>query len=343
MKYKLSELIRHFGGTLIGDDVAISGIAPTDIAQSGQISFISGNKYKKQLDSCQASAIIVSNKESLDLKLPQITCDNPELYFALVSNLFHPRPRLSVGIHNTTAIDTKVIIGESPAIMPFVSIGKNVIIGKNCQIHPHVNIADNVIIGDNVTIFANVSIYNNVTIGNDCIFHSGVVIGSDGFGNAKDAKHQWHRKPQIGGVQIGNNVDIGANTTIDCGTFTPTIIGNGVVVDNLVQIAHNVIIGDHVAIAACVGIAGGAKIGNYCMIGGSAMITGHIEIADHTVIGGGTGITKSITKPDLYFAIYPFSTFKEWSKNAAHMRSLNTMHQRIKTLEQQFLQVDNNE
>ena len=144
-----------------------------------------------------------------------------------------------MGIHPSSVIDSSAVINEYPAISQFVSIGKNVKIGKNCQIHPHVSIANNVTIGDDVIIFANVSIYTNVTIGNNCVFHSGSIIGSDGFGNAKDTKGQWHRKPQIGGVQIGDNVDIGANTTIDCGTFTPTIIGNGVVIDNLVQIAHN--------------------------------------------------------------------------------------------------------
>ena len=171
-------------------------------------------------------------------------------------------------------------------------------------------------------------------------FCSIIFIGSDGFGNARDAKLNWHRKAQIGGVKIGNNVDIGANTTIDCGTFTPTIIEDGVVIDNLVQIAHNVILGAHSAIAACVGIAGGTKIGKYCMIGGGASIIGHIEIVDHTVVGGNTGITKSIMKPDLYFAMYPSSTFKEWSKNAVHIRNLNEMHKRIKHLEQQLLQVE---
>ena len=343
MKYKLSELVKQFGGALVGEDVVVVGIAPTDIATSGQISFLSNSKYKKSLNTCMASAIIVSSIDAEDLTMPHIICDNPELYFALVSNLFYPRPQLEPGVHPSSVIDSSTIIGDNPAIRPFVCIGKNVIIGKNCQIHPNVTIADNVAIGDNVIIFANVSIYNNVTIGSNCVIHSGSIIGSDGFGNAKDAKLQWHRKPQVGGVTIGDNVDIGANSTIDCGTFTPTIIGNGVVVDNLVQIAHNVIIGDHSAIAACVGIAGGAKIGKYCMIGGSAMITGHIEIADHTVVGGGTGITKSITKPDLYFAIYPFSTFKEWAKNAAHIRNLNNMHHRIKYLEQHFLQVNNND
>ena len=202
-------------------------------------------------------------------------------------------------------------------------------------LYPHVVIGDNVTIGSNIIIYPNVTIYANVSIGDDCILHSGAVIGSDGFGNALDEKKQWHKIPQIGGVRLGSRVEIGANTTIDCGTFMPTMIGNGVRIDNLVQIGHNVEIGDNTAIAACAGISGSTKIGKYCMIGGGAGFNGHIEIADHTVIGGGTNISKSITKPDFYASTYPFSTFKEWARNSVYIKRLDEIYKRLKKIEQQ--------
>lgn len=344
MKIKLSELISKFGGELVGDDLEISGVAPTNLVSSGQITFLTDTKYKDQINSLQASAIIVAQKDAVGIGIAKIITENPYWYFSKVSQLFHPRRMVKAGIKPTVIIGDNVVIGNNPAIADYVVVGENVTIGKNCQIHPHVVIGDNINIGDNVIIYPNVTIYDNVTVGNNCVFHSGVVLGSDGFGNASDRQKHWSRIPQIGGVIIGDSVDIGANTTVDCGTFKPTIIEDGAVIDNLVQIAHNVVIGAHSGIAACVGIAGSTKIGRHCQIGGGSGITGHIEITDYTVIGAATGVSKSITKPDLYFATYPFSTLKEWAKNAVHIKHLHGMYQRIKELETQIKQIngDNN-
>lgn len=340
MQIKLSELVERFGGKLVGSDVEITGVAPTNLVKPGQITFLTNTKYKKELEHTQASAIIVAEHDAEGIDFPKIITNNPYWFFSVVSQLFNPRRVVKAGIKPTVIIGEQSQIDINPSIADYVVIGENVKIGKNCQIHPHVVIGDNVKIGDNVTIYANATIYDNVTIGNNCVFHSGVVLGSDGFGNAPDENKHWSRIPQIGGVVIGNNVDIGANTTVDCGTFTPTVIEDGVVIDNLVQIAHNVTIGAHSGIAACVGIAGSAKIGRHCQLGGGCGITGHISIADYTVIGAATGISKSITKPDLYFAAYPFSTIKEWAKNAVHVRNLHSMYERIKKLESQIKQIN---
>ncbi len=332
-KIYLSDLVKRFGGELVGEDILISDIAPIEMVKSNEITFLVDAKYKKQLENTNASAIIVSVENSENIDIPKIITDNPYWYFSQISQLFHVRKKLPVGISKTAVISDSSTIADSPHISHYVVIGENVTIKNNCQIYSHVIIGDNVTIGENVIIYPNVTIYDNVKIGDNCILHSGVVIGSDGFGNARDNKKEWSDIPQIGGVVIGNNVNIGANTTIDCGTFTPTIIEDGVVIDNLVQIAHNVKIGAHTGIAACVGIAGSTTIGKYCQLGGGCAITGHITIADNTVIGGHTGVTKSITKPDLYFSVYPFSTLKEWAKNAVHVRNLDSIYKRLKTLE----------
>ena len=341
MKIKLSQIVEQLGGRLVGADMEVTGIAPTNLVNQGQITFLTNDKYKKDLLNSNASAIILSEINSEGITIPHIITDNPYWYFSKVSQIFNPRRKLSLGIRPTAVIDmSKVSIGVECAIDNYVIIGENVTIGDRCQIHPHVVIGNNVKIGNNITIFPNVTIYDNVTIGDDCILHSGVVIGADGFGNAVDKNKHFSRVPQIGGVLIGNNVEVGANTTIDSGTFTPTIVEDGVVIDNLDQIAHNVEIGAHTGIAACVGIAGSTKIGKYCNLGGGACITGHISIADHTVIGGATGVSKSVTKPDLYFSSYPFSTLKDWAKNAVHIKNLHNMHLKLKELEKKLEEIN---
>ncbi len=340
MKYKLSKLVELFGGELLGEDIEVEDILPTDVANEEQLTFISNDKYKKNIKECKAGAIIIgANMELQEITVPVIKAANPYYYFCKVSQLFHAKKPQEQKIASTAQLSNTALVLEGASIADFVVIGNNVKIGKNCQIFAHVTILDDVTIGENVIIYPNVTIYSKVTIGDDCIFHSGVVVGADGFGYAPDQNKMWHKIPQNAGVQIGNNVELGANTTVDGGTFSPTIIEDGVKIDNLVQIAHNVVIGAHSAIASQVGIAGSTKIGKYCQIGGGSGIIGHIQIADYTVIGAATGVSKNITKPDLYFSVYPFSTYKEWAKNAVHIRHLNDMFQKMKVLELELLQL----
>ncbi len=343
MQYKLSELVAKFGGRLVGDDISVNAIAPTDLATNNHITFLSDPKYKKALASCQASAIIIREEDATDLNLPQIITDNPYYYFSLVSNLFNPRRKLSSQIAQSAIIDPTSKIAANPAISHHVVIGANSSIGQNCQIFANVVIGDNVIIGDNITIYPNVTIYDKVTIGNDCVLHSGAVIGSDGFGNAQDAKRHYHRIPQIGGVVIGDRVEIGANTTVDCGTFEPTIIKDGARIDNLVQIAHNVTIGAHTGIASQVGIAGNTKIGNHVMLGGNAGIADHVEICDYTVIGASSNVGKNITKPGLYSCGMTAMEYKEWAKAYVHLRNIDKMNTKIREMQAKITQLESKE
>lgn len=333
MVYKLSELVAKFGGTLVGDDVTVSAIAPTDLAGSGHITFLSDSKYKKALANCAAEAIIIRQEDAENVALPKIITANPYYYFSQVSNLFNPRRKLKPEISTSAVIADSTQIGTNPAIAPHVVIGENCKIGNNCQIFANVVVGDNVVIGDDVTIYPNVTIYDHVTIGNECVLHAGCVLGSDGFGNAQDEKRHYHRIPQIGGVVIGNRVEIGSNTTIDCGTFEPTIIKDGARIDNLVQIAHNVQIGAHSGIAATVGIAGNSKIGNHCMIAGGAGIADHVSICDFTVVGGSSNVGKDITKPGLYSCGMTAMEYKEWAKTYVHLRNIDKMNSKIKELQ----------
>lgn len=338
MQYKLSEIVVNLGGVLEGNDVDVSAIAATNVAKPGELTFLTDKKYIKNLPNCLASAIIVSrtDAELIPSHISKIISDNPYLYYSRVVSLFHPRQNLLVGIKDTAKIGKNTIIGSNAAIADYVVIGANSQIGSNCQIFPNVVIGDNVIIGDNVVIHSQASIYTNVTIGHNCSLHSGCVIGADGFGYAPDNKRQWHKIPQVGGVVIGNNVEIGANTTIDSGALDATIIEDGVKVDNLVQIAHNVRLGAHTAIAAAVGIAGGTVIGKHCQIGGGAGIIGHVNIADYTVIGGASNVSKDIIVADIYSSGIPAFQYKEWAKIMVYMRNWSDTQEKIKNLEKEL-------
>lgn len=340
MHYKLSELVAKFGGTLSGDDVIVSAIAPTDLAEAMHITFLSDHKYKKALSTCKAGAIIIREEDSHEVTLPKIIVPNPYYYFSLVSNLFNPRRKLAMGIAPSATLASWVKIGTEPAISHNVVIGEHSQIGNNCQIFANVVIGEHVTIGDNVTIYPNATIYDKVTIGHDCVIHSGAVIGSDGFGNAQDEQRHYQRIPQIGGVIIGSGVEIGSNTTVDCGTFTATVIEDGVRIDNLVQIAHNVSIGAHTGIAAQVGIAGNSKIGRHCMLGGNSGVADHVEICDYTVIGACTNIGKNITKPALYSCGMTGMEYRDWAKVFVHLRNIDKMHTKLRQLQTKVEQLE---
>lgn len=335
MKYRLSEIVAKFGGELVGEDIEVSKILPTDLANDGDITFLSDKKYKKMLATCKASAIIISKSDAEDVSMPKIITDNPYFYFAQVSNLFNPEKRLKLGISANACVSDIAVIGLNPAIANNVVIG-DAKIGNDCQLYPNVVIGDNVVIGNNVKLYPNVTIYDGVNIGDNVTIHSSTTIGADGFGNAQNNQRHYLKIPQIGGVTIGNNVEIGANTTIDSGTFSPTIIEDGVRIDNLVQIAHNVKIGAHTGIAANVGIAGGTTIGKYCMLAGGAGITGHVTIADYTVIGGASNVGKDILEPGLYSGTFVAEPYKEWARTVVNIRNLSKLQARVKELEQKI-------
>lgn len=334
--YRLEEIVTRFGGRVMGDaGVLISQISTLDSAQAHQIAFLANSKYRAQLDGTQAGAVILGATDADATTIPRIVCDNPYAYFAKLSAFLNPLPLAVAGIHPSA------VVGEGVSIAPSAQIDAHVVIGDGAQIGAHsvimagCNIGAGVVIGENARLYPRVVVYHDCVLGNNLIAHSGVVIGADGFGIAME-EGRWLKIPQIGRVVIGDDVEIGANTTIDRGALDDTVIEDDVKLDNQIQIAHNVRIGAHTAIAGCVGIAGSATIGKYCRIGGSAGILGHLQIADYVEVSSFTLVGKSIKERGSYCGIYPFSSTQNWRKNAAQVRHLDELADRVRQLEQQI-------
>jgi len=336
VSYRLAEIAAQLGGRVLGDaEVRITQIAALEAAQPDQISFLTNSKYRAQLAGTRAGAVILAEADADSTGLPRIVSDNPYAYFAKVSALFNPLPEAKPGVHPSAVIGASAIVDKSASIAATAVIGEGAKIGANAVIGEGCSIGANVVIGCRARLYPRVVIYHDCVIGDDLIAHSGVVIGADGFGIAMD-QGRWIKIPQIGRVVIGNDVEIGANTTIDRGALEDTVIEDGVKLDNQIQVAHNVRIGAHTAIAGCVGIAGSTTIGRYCRIGGSAGILGHLKIADHVEIAAFTLIGKSIREAGSYAAIFPFSRSEDWRKNTVHLRHLDELVRRVKTLEQEL-------
>lgn len=316
------EIVKQLGGELIGDsNILINSVASLESAKKNSICFFNNPKYQDLLKNTKAGLVIL-NSESLALyNGPSIVVDNPYLYFAKVSRLLNPNKILKKEIHSSAIIHPSCILGKDIYIGPNVVIEENVTIADGVSLHAGVIIESDNIIGANSNIHPNVVIKTNSIIGKNCTLFAGAVIGSDGFGYAKD-NGKWLGIPQIGRVVLGDNVDIGSNSTIDRGTLDDTIVSSGVKIDNLVQIGHNCMIGENTIIAGCVGIAGSAKIGKNCAIGGAAMILGHLSIADNVTISPGSMITRSIRNPGTYTALMPFQNHEAWLKTAAKIRRL---------------------
>jgi UDP-3-O-[3-hydroxymyristoyl] glucosamine N-acyltransferase len=340
MAVSLTELVARFGGELVGDGARmIRQVAPLERAASDEIGFVAQSKYLTQLTSTGAGAVIlpVDARDATDL--PRILASNPYLYFARVSALLNPPPRPLAGVHPAASVAADADIAKDACIAAGAVVGRGAHIGARTVVGANCVVGDDASIGEDCLLHANVTIYHQCEVGNRVILHSGCVIGSDGFGFAP-SEDGWEKIPQIGRVLIADDVEIGACTTIDRGALEDTVIGEGVKLDNLIQVAHNVQIGAHTAIAACTGIAGSTKIGRNCMIGGAAMIFGHIEIADGTRISTNTLITKSLPKAGTYTSALPFSEHEVWQKNAVHMRNLDKLVNRVKQLEKRLNELE---
>ena len=334
--YPLKEVVTRFGGRIEGDAATlVNQVATLENATAGQIAFLTNSKYRKQLETTHASAVIVAESDIDATHLPRIVCTNPYSYFAKLSAFLNPLPEVKARIHPSAVIGAGAKVSPTAQIDEFVSIGEGAIIGSGSVIMAGCSIGANTSVGDNTRLYPRVVVYHNCVVGNNVILHSGVVIGADGFGIAMD-EGAWLKIPQIGRAIIGNNVEIGANTTIDRGALDDTVIEDGVKLDNLIQIAHNVHIGAHTAIAGCAGIAGSTTVGRYCRIGGSAGIVGHVNIADGVEISPFTMVSKSIREKGTYSGMNPFSEKEKWMKNMAHMRHLDEMASRIKNLEKEL-------
>ena len=334
--YRLADIAAQLGGRVLGNaEVCISQIATLEKAQPNQISFLTNSKYRMQLAGTKAGAVILGEADADATSLPRIISDNPYAYFARVSALFNPLPEASPGVHRDAVVGAGAKIDPTASIAAKAVIGEGAVIGAYSVVGEGCCIGANTVIGSHARLYPSVVVYHDCVIGDNLIAHSGAVIGSDGFGIAMD-EGRWIKIPQIGRVVIGNDVEIGANTTIDRGALDDTVIEDGVKLDNQIQVAHNVHIGAHTAIAGCVGIAGSAIIGKYCRIGGSAGILGHLQIADHVEISSFTLVGKSIKEPGSYSGIFPFSSNDDWRKNAVHLRHLDDLVKRVKTLEREI-------
>lgn len=327
---KLRDLQLKLGGEIIGELAdALTGVGTLEHANETQITFLANPKYRRALDTTNAGAVIVSPKERDATSKPRIVTKNPYAYFARVAQLFSPPVAQAAGVHATAVVGADSDINPSASIAEFVSLGRNVLIGEGVRIGAGCVIGDNVEIADGAVLAARVVIYHGCRIGRRTLLHAGVVIGADGFGFANDSG-AWVKIPQTGRVIIGDDCEIGANTTIDRGAIDDTVIGNGVKLDNQIQVGHNCIIGDHSIIAGCTGIAGSSIIGQRVMIGGAVSITGHLSICDDAVLSANAFVTKSITEPGMYSAGFPLMPHREWLKNAAQLRHLDALASKIK-------------
>jgi len=337
MSYTLEELAKKIGATVVytndkEEHCIINSLATLKSAKVGQVAFLANNKYQQQLELTRASAVIIS-KDCIDnCPCHALVMDNPYLGYALTAQLLDTTPKTSYNIHPSAVLHADVKLGEN------VSIGANSVLEAGIELADGVSIGagcfigENVHIGKNSSLWSNISIYHGVKIGQDCLIQANTVIGSDGFGYANE-KGQWLKIPQLGSVIIGNKVEIGASTTVDRGALENTIIKDGVILDNQVQIAHNAVIGENTAIAGCSVIAGSTTIGKNCTIAGMVAISGHLTIADGCVFTGRAMVIKSITEAGVYSSGMPVLSNKEWRKANVHIRNLNTMSKRIRSLE----------
>ncbi|AAN54694.1 UDP-3-O-(3-hydroxymyristoyl)glucosamine N-acyltransferase [Shewanella oneidensis MR-1] len=329
----LKELSLLLDGVVQGDEtLVINSVATLEHATSGQISFLANSKYRAQLESTQASAVLLSAKDAQDYQGTALVVKDPYVGFARVAQLLDTTPKAAMGIHPSAQIDPSAQLGDGVAIGANAVIGANVILGENVQIGAGTVIGQDSIIGSNTRLWANVTLYHNVHLGQDCIIHSGAIIGSDGFGYANE-RGQWIKIPQTGGVRIGDRVEIGANSTIDRGALGHTEIHNGVIIDNQVQVAHNDIIGENTAIAGSTTIAGSVTIGKHCIIGGNCAIAGHLTIADGVHLSGATNVTGNMREPGLYSSATVAMDNNLWRKNTVRFRQLDELFQRVKAIE----------
>lgn len=336
---RLDEIVARFGGELIGDGaLRVSQVATLENAQADQIAFLANPKYRKQLLATHAGAVILSPAAADVCTRPRIVCGNPYAYFARVAQLLNPQEAARPGVHPSSVVETNLLPGVS--VGAGVHIGPDVKIGEGTMIGPGCAIGGGAAIGAGSLLHANVTVYPGCIIGARAIIHSGAVIGADGFGIAREEDGSWTKIPQIGRVIVGDDVEIGANTTIDRGALDDTVIEDGVKLDNQIQIGHNVRIGAHTAMAGCVGIAGSARIGRRCTVGGGAIILGHLTIADDVNISAATLVTRSIAEAGTYTGAMPFEAHRDWLKNASHLRKLGAMADKIRELEQRLAQME---
>jgi UDP-3-O-[3-hydroxymyristoyl] glucosamine N-acyltransferase len=343
----LGELTRRFGGDIAGDAAhRVNGLAPLDKAGPTQLAFLANQKYLSQVEITQAGAVLISPADLEKVATPEgrnfIVTANPYAYFARVAQVFIDlaTPPVAPGVHPTAFIHPGAKVAASAVIGPHVSVDAGAEIGERVKLDAGVSIGQGVKLADDVHLYPHVTVYHGCKLGARVIVHAGAVIGADGFGFAADfvgdgdaRTGSWVKIPQVGAVVVAQDVEIGANTTIDRGAMADTVIEEGVKIDNQVQVGHNCRIGAYTVIAGCAGIAGSTNIGRHCMIGGAVGIAGHVTLADYVIVTAQSGVSKSLLKPGMYTSAFPAVNHADWNKSAAIVRNLDKLRERIKTLE----------
>lgn len=338
MSYTLAELAECSGAVLHGDgSVVITGVGTLQSALEGQVSFLTNSQYRKYLATTEASAVILRPQDLPACNNHALVSDNPYLAYARVAACFMPPLEAMPGIHPAASVDGSAQIAPSAQIDAGAVIGPHAVISEQVIIGPNCVVGEQVFVGRNSRLVASVVLNDRIRLGNNCLLHPGVVVGSDGFGLANEAG-VWVKVPQMGSVIIEDDVEIGANTTIDRGAIHDTVIRQGVKLDNQIQVAHNVEIGEHTAIAACTGIAGSAKIGSHCTLAGGVGVVGHIETADSVHVSAMSLLSRSVREPGVYTGGVLAMPHKQWQKNMARIKHLDTLARRISALEKQLAQ-----
>ncbi|WP_192458098.1 UDP-3-O-(3-hydroxymyristoyl)glucosamine N-acyltransferase [Musicola keenii] len=336
LSIRLDALAQQLDAQLHGDgDIVITGVASMRSAQAGQITFLSDTRYREQLASTNASAVVLTEADVPFCNVAALVVKNPYLTYARMAQLMDTTPTPAQDISPSAVIAPDARLGDGVSVGANAVIESGAILGEGAVIGAGCFIGKQARIGAGTRLWANVTVYHNVVLGEKCLIQSGAVIGSDGFGYAND-RGNWVKIPQLGTVIIGDRVEIGANTTIDRGALDDTIIGNGVIIDNQCQIAHNVVIGDNTAVAGGVIMAGSLKIGRYCMIGGASVINGHMEICDKVTVTGMGMVMRPITEPGVYSSGIPLQPNKVWRKTAALVMNIDDMSKRLKALERKL-------
>jgi UDP-3-O-[3-hydroxymyristoyl] glucosamine N-acyltransferase len=334
---RLADVVAALGGVLHGDGaLAITRLAPLESADADSLSFLANPRYAARMAASAAACVIVAPAQQ-DLALARgaaIVTPDPYLYFARLTQWWaaRTRPVAVPGVHPSAVVEPGAQIHPTATIAALAYVGAGARIGAGVVVGTHGHIGAGAAIGDGTRLAPRVTVGDACVVGARGILHSGVVIGADGFGFAP-SQGTWVKIEQLGAVRIGDDVEIGANTCIDRGALDDTVLDDGVKLDNLIQVGHNVHIGAHSAMAGCVGIAGSAKIGRHCTAGGGAIILGHLELVDHVHITAATVVTRSILKPGQYSGLFPFDDNASWEKNAATLRQLHTLRDRIRALE----------
>ncbi|HWU75210.1 MAG TPA: UDP-3-O-(3-hydroxymyristoyl)glucosamine N-acyltransferase [Rhodanobacter sp.] len=335
IQYSVAELAERFELTFSGDGTrVIDGVGTLTNAGPSQLSFLSNGKYAAQLSDTRAGVVVLHQEYLASCPGTALITGNPYVAYARIAALFERLPAAPAGIHPSAVVAASARISASASIGPFCVVEDDAVIEDGAILGPHCTIGENCTVGAQSRLISRVTLVTRVTLGKRVLVHPGAVIGSDGFGLAFDRDH-WIKLPQLGGVRIGDDCEIGANTTIDRGALDDTVLEEDVRLDNQIQIAHNVHVGAHTAMAGCAAVAGSAKIGRYCMIGGNAGVLGHLELADRVTITAKSLVTHSIREAGEYSSGTPLQENRQWRKNAARFKHLDEFARRLSVLEKE--------